>query len=156
VNDQQRCSRIESNENSLIVTNVTDTRSEHSAARARPLRWNSLLGLNSFCAKGNFYITILFGPPMSNRRSSAIRIARQREQPNANITSRRLRTKGQSCLICLHASDLCEVQREHMWNLSEVFHMSRRFRTKRILNIVRVRVVYGGHVPRIHPYANAG
>jgi len=43
-----------SNENSLIVKNVIDTRSEHS----QPLRSNSLLGLIPFCAKGSFYLLI--------------------------------------------------------------------------------------------------
>jgi len=74
------------NENSLIVNNVIDTKSEHSAAQAQLFPSNSLLGLISFCAKGNFYPHSP-KPLIRNRRSSPIRIAWQQEQPNANITN---------------------------------------------------------------------
>jgi len=45
-----------SNEKSLTDTNVIDPRAEYSTAQTQPLRWNSILGLISFRAKGNFYI----------------------------------------------------------------------------------------------------
>jgi len=61
-----------SNENSLMVQNVIDTRSEHSVAQ--PLHSNSLLGLISFYAKRNFYI---YSPksPTRYHRCSPIRTA---------------------------------------------------------------------------------
>jgi len=58
-----------SNENSLIVNNVTDTRSEQSVAQVQPFRSNSLLELASFYAKENVHPH----PPMRTRRSSPIR-----------------------------------------------------------------------------------
>jgi len=66
------------NENSLIVNNVIDTKSEHSAAQAQPFPSNSLLGLISFCAKGNFYPHSP-KPLIRNRRSSPIRTAWQQD-----------------------------------------------------------------------------
>jgi len=39
----------------LIVSNVIDTRLEHSVAQVRPFLSHSSLGLTSFCAKSNGY-----------------------------------------------------------------------------------------------------
>jgi len=60
------------NENYLIVNNVIDTMSEHSAAQAQPFRSNSLLGLAFFYTKGNVHPQSPH-PPMRKRRSSPIR-----------------------------------------------------------------------------------
>jgi len=47
------------NENSLIVNNVIDTKSEHSAAQTQPSRSISLIGLRFLSAQRETFISIL-------------------------------------------------------------------------------------------------
>jgi len=78
------------NENSLIVNNVIDARSEHSASTTVPFELSSRI--ISFCKT---FIPVLF-----DRRSSPIRTASgQREQPNANITNDVSRFRNSSNLF---------------------------------------------------------
>jgi len=89
-----------SNGNSLIVKNVIDrARSEHSVAQVQSSRPNSLLGLASFCTKGNF-------------------VRRSDNKNNRTLVLRMTWPSRESCLICLHVCELYKVQREHVWNLS--------------------------------------
>jgi len=66
-------------ETHLIVSDATDTRSGHSVARARPSRPNSILGLASFCAKGNDYpqpMHMCYWRPIKLRQQDSRRLIR--------------------------------------------------------------------------------
>jgi len=104
-----------SNENSLIVQNIIDTRSEHSVAQAQPLRSNSLLGLLSYCVKEDFY-TYSPKPPTRYRHYSLIRTTLiTRTTKNANVA-----TNASLSEVLFHLLT-CAVKRDHI-GLHVCFH----------------------------------
>jgi len=88
--------------------------SKHSATQARPLPSSSLLGLALLSARRG---------KRSSPHSSKPPIRRSRPITGPQLTNNRTlmlrmtRLAAGIHLICLHACDLCKVQRDHIWNL---------------------------------------